>query len=193
MKQKYYKLALKTPVDEEGQEFPYFHFDLKNDDDLEWPWMHGVKLKDPPTSPLVLAVDLDDEDAGDFADFVTGPIPLVTARFREAMEACGVSNIDYYPVTIIGADQFDEFPVYFAANIVGKIVAADKSASKYTEAFGGPGATLFDKFVLDPKLSTDLQIFVLAEHLSTVVVSERVKKGAEKAGVDTLNFIPLGG
>lgn len=191
MKPTYYKLALKTLVDDEGLEFPYYRFDISNEDDLEWPWMHGVALKDPPTAPLVLEVDLDDEEAGDFADFVVAPIPLVTDRFREALKASGVSNIDYYPVTMVGAEQFDEFPVYYAANIVGKISAADKTASRYTEAFSGPGATLFDKFVLDPALHVDLQVFILAEHLSTVVVSERVKTCAEKMGVDTLRFIPL--
>ena len=192
MKPTYYKLALKTLVDAEGLEFPYYRFDISTEDDLEWPWMHGVALKNPPTAPLVLKVDLDDEDAGDFADFVVAPIPLVTDRFREALKASGVSNVEYYPVTMVGADQFDEFPVYCAANIVGKIAAADKAASRYTEAFSGPGATLFDKFVLDPKLNIDLQIFILAEHLSTIVVSERVKKNAESMGVDTLRFIPLG-
>jgi hypothetical protein len=188
---KYFKLTLKALLDEDGNEFSYYDFDVKDEDDLEWPWMHGVKLKGPPTEALKLAVDLDNEDAGDFADFVLGPIPMVSQRFRDALDAAGANNVDYYPVAIEGADQFDEFPTYFAANIVGKIAAADKSASQYTEAFGGPGADLFDKLVLDPKLSTDLPIFILAENLSMVIVSEKVKTQAEALGVDTLRFIPL--
>lgn len=190
-KSKYFKLTLKALLDHEGNEFSYYDFDVKDEDDLEWPWMHGVKLKDPPTAPLKLAINFDDEDAGDCADFTVGPIPMVTQRFREALDAAGVTNIDYYPVTLEGAERFDAFPTYFAANIVGKVAAADKSASQYTEAFGGPGATLFEKLVLDPKLSTDLPIFVLAENMSIVIVSEKVKAKAEALGVDTLRFIPL--
>jgi|GEM_PF-2979857 len=190
-KPKYFKLTLKALVDEEGDEFSCYDFNVKDEDDLEWPWMHGVKLKDPPTGALQLAVNLDDEDAGDFADFTVSPIPMVTQRFRNVLDAVGVTNVDYYPVTIDGADRFREFPTYFAANIVGKVAAADKSASQYTEAFGGPGATVFDELVLDPNFSTDLPIFILAENMSIVIVSEKVKAKAEALGVDTLRFIPL--
>ncbi len=189
-KMKFHKLTLKILLDPEGNEFGYYEISPTNDDDLEWPWMHGAALKNPPTAPLALKVDLEDDNAGEFADFIVGPIPLVTKRFRDVLDAVGVKNIDYYPVTIEGSDEFDAFPTYFAANIVGKIAAAAPTA-RSTKAFGGPGANLFDELVLDPNLSTDLPIFILAENLSTVIVSDKLKKKAEAMGVDTLRFIDL--
>jgi hypothetical protein len=190
MKRRFYKLTLKVLMDDDGNEMNYYDFHVKDDEDLEWPWGHGVVLKDPPSKPLQLAVDLDDESAGDFADYVSGPIPMVTERFRTVLDAAGC-NIEYFPVSIEGADRFDEFPTYFAANIVDKLAAADPKRSKFTEAFGGPGATLFDKLVLDPKLDTKLPLFILAENLSTLIVSEALKTKVEAAGVDTLHFIEV--
>lgn len=190
MNRRFYKLALKVLMDEDGNEMSYYDFHVKDEDDLEWPWGHGVALEDPPSKPLELAVDLDDESAGGFADYVSGPIPMVTKQLREVLDAAGC-NIEYFPVSIEGADRFDEFPTYFAANIVDKLAAADPKRSKFTEAFGGPGATLFDKLVIDPKLDTKLPLFILAENLSTIIVSEVLQQQIEASGVDTLHFIAV--
>ncbi len=187
----FYKMQLQDLIDFNGNYFSYYSFDLTNENDLDFSWGHGIKFSNPPTSSLALKVDLDDEDAGAFADFILNPIPLVSERFKNTLEKCGVSNVDYYPVNIEGAEYFDSFPVYFAINIVGKVAVADAEKSKYTEAFGHMGANLFDKFVLNEKAVAGLDIFLLAEHLSTIVVSERIKLICEENGLSTLKFISI--
>ena len=187
----YYELSLQDLVDENDDALSYFYIENVRDDDLEWPWLHGIKFSNPPSSPLALKVDLDDPDAGACADYVLGPIPLVTRGFRKVLDDCGVTNIDYYPVSIDGADRFGEFPEYLAINIVGKVAIADKRKSEYTEAFGHMGATRFDKFVFDPATVRGLKVFRMAERMAIVVVSEEIKVSSEKAGIPTLMFRPL--
>jgi len=186
----FYILALQPLIDHTGKYFTYYRYSIVNKGDMEWPWLHGIAFSNPPSSPFRLKLE-DDDDAGEFSDFVVNPIPLVTERFRKVLENCGVSNVEYYPVVMDNAEGFEDFPNYFAINVIGKVAAADPSQSKYTEAFGHMGANLFDKFVLNPHAVAGLDFFILAEHLSSVVVSERVKTACESAGVDTLRFNPI--
>ncbi len=186
----FYLLALQPLLDHTGKYFSYYRYSIVNNEDLEWPWLHGIAFSNPPTSPLRLKLE-DDDDAGEFADFVLNPIPLVTERFRKVLENCGVSNVDYYPVVMDNIEGFEDFPKYFAINVIGKVAAADPSKSNYNETFGQMGANNFDKFVLNHNAVAGLDFFILAEHLSSVVVSERVKAESEKEGIDTLRFDPI--
>jgi hypothetical protein len=183
-------LMLEELVDEDGEPFGYFALEAVDDDDLEWPWLHGERFDGVPSRPIRLKVDADDEGAGAFADYVAGPIPLVTAGLRAVWQSCGVSNVDYYPVEVDGAEQFDDFPVYFAINVIG-VVSAAGPGTVSSQTFGRPGADLIEQFVVDPKLPPDLPLFRLAEHLSTLVVSDRVARACESAGIDTVRTMPL--
>jgi hypothetical protein len=187
----YYKLWLVPLIDEDEIPFSYYEFNACQEDDLEWPWDEGIKFSVPPNQALKLKIDLDDPDAGEFADYVYGYIPLVTERLKSVLDFCGISNIDYYPVDIINADKFEDIPKYYAFNVIGKIAAADRDKSEYFEAFGEMGATQFSHFVLNKNAVKNLGFFRLAEQSSTILVSERIKLACEKAGIDTLSFIPL--
>ncbi|MGZ4960632.1 MAG: imm11 family protein [Methylomonas sp.] len=186
-----FELELVDLIDEDGLAFSYYHFDSMDANNLEWPWLQGIKFGQPPTEPLRLSIDFSDPDAGEFADCISSPLPLMTSRFREVLNRCGVSNVDYYPVRIQGSERFDQFPEYYAFNIVGKVAIADQEHSTYKEAFGHMGANLYDKLAIDPKAAAGLDFFRMAEHLATIIVSERIKTESEKSGIDTLKFIPL--
>jgi hypothetical protein len=187
----YYKLQLVPLIDEDDVPFSYYGFTACQKEDLEWLWHGGIKFSSPPTESLNLKINLDEPDAGEFPDYVSSPIPLITERLKSVLDSCGISNVDYFPVNIINADKFDNFPKYFAFNIVGKIAAADRDKSKYFEAFGEMGATIFDSFVLNENAVKNLEFFRLAEQSFTILVSERVKIACEVAGIDTLRFIPI--
>lgn len=187
----YYELGLESFVDEEGNEMTYYRFDVVDDGDLEWPWNHGARFTDPPTSPIALRLELDDPSAGEFADYLTSPIPVVTERFRRVLEACGAGNVEYFDVTVEGAERFDAFPQYYAFNIVGKVSASDDARSEYLEVAKQPATRLFGKLAIVEDRVRGLDLFVLAENLSVVIVSERVKSACEAGGVDTLRFQPV--
>ncbi|MDE1949438.1 MAG: hypothetical protein KGL43_13875 [Burkholderiales bacterium] len=187
----YYVLEQQPLVDEDGHEYGYYAVGPRDDEYTEWPWLEGVRFDPPPAEPLQLRVEADDEDAGDFADYVFGPIPLVTARLREVLTRCAVANLEYYAVQVEGAQDFDDFPAYFAVNVVGKAALADPARSRGLEAFGGKGATLFDVFVPAPGAAQGAELLRMAESMAEVVVSERVRAACEEAGIDTLRFVPL--
>jgi len=187
----YYKLWREPLIDKDYNTYTYYEFKVCNKEDEEFDWFYGVKFPNPPSHILKLSVILDDPLAITFEDYVYNPIPMVSERLKSVLDACGVSNIDYYPVEIINAEKFDKIPKYYAINVVGLIAAADRDKSEYTEAFGQMGATLFDRFVLNEDAVRNIDLFRLAEQFSTIVVSERIKQACEKANIETLRFLEL--
>jgi hypothetical protein len=92
-------------------------------------------------------------------------------------------------VKIEGSNNFENFPAYFAMNIVGLVSAADPANTISTRSFGMSGADLIDKFSISEQAARGLKIFRLAEHFSTVVVDDTVKSACEAADLITLKFI----
>jgi hypothetical protein len=187
----YYRLDHADLYDEEDNECTYFFIDNLDEEDLEWPWLHGVEFRNPPSFPISMQVDLSDEAAADFCDYAMSAIPMVTERFKAVLDACGVSNIQYFPVTIAGADRFEDCPTHYAVNIIGLVSVADEDKSVYQKAFNQMGAHIFDKCVVKENIPEGLKIFRMAESVSQIIISEEIMIACEKAGVDTFHYWPL--
>lgn len=187
----HFVLGQESFVDEDGEPYGFFYVGPEDDEYTQWPWLEGVRFETRPPEPLALHIDTGDEDAGAFADYVDGPIPLVSDRFKRALIECGVANVEFFVVVVDGADSFDDCPQYHAVNIVGKVAASDPSKSTGLEALGGMGATLFDKFVPVPQALGKADFVRMAENLAEVLVSERLRKACERQSIDTLTFTPL--
>ena len=140
----HYVLVLDELVDEDDEPYGYYGIDPIDEGALGWPWLHGERFDGEPNVPVEFRVDLDDEYAGGFSDFVDGSIPLVSKKLRNVLESCGVSNIDYYPVKVAGAEEFDEFLEYFAENVVG-LVKPTEPVTLTAKTFRAIGADKSDK------------------------------------------------
>lgn len=185
-----YALELHELVDENDEPYGYYQFDPVDNDLLEWPWLHGERFTDVPPQPLALRFDPYDEDAGGLPDYQASPVPLVSARLRRVLEASAVANVEYYATTIDGADAFDDFPEYFAVNIVGK-VSADADGSVMTPTLGTMlMAANIDRLSLPDAAARGQKLFRLAEHVVSVFVDDEVRRACEAADIDTLRFVP---
>lgn len=185
-----YALELHELVDENHE--PYAHYQLDPIDEtlLEWPWLHGEGFNDTPPEPLARRFAPCDEDAGGLPDYQASPIPLVRARPRQVPEASGVADVEYYATTIDGADAFDDFPVYFAVNVVGK-VSADTEGSVMTPTLGTTlMAASIDRPALPAAAARGQKLSRLAQHVATVFVDDGVCRACAAADIDTPRFIP---
>ena len=180
-----------TFVDEEGLPYGYFYVGPHGDEYTELPWLAGERFSVTPPQPMHLHIDEENEDSGPGADFVDGPVPLVSERMRLALLDAGAGNIDFYPVQVHGADAWDECPTYHAINIVGKVAAANPSASSGVELVEGGGAMMFDRYAPLADALKSVVIARMAENVSEVIVSDRVRRACEKHGIDTLTFTRL--
>lgn len=187
----YYRLDHADLFDDNDNECTYFFFDNLDENDLEWPWLHGVEFTKPPTHIIQMEIDLSDDDAADFCDYAKSAIPMVTENFKNVLDSCGISNIQYFPVAIKGSEKFDDFPTHYAINIIGSISIADPDKSVYEKPFNQMGAAIFEKLVVRKNISPELKIFRMAESASQIIISHDLMTACEAAGIDTFHYWPL--
>ena len=121
--------------------------------------------------------------------FLSAAIPLFTVELLEALQACGVDNLDTYPVEMTDPHSPEIIKRYRAVNIIGLISAADMARSKAVVHAGGPLIDVsFDKLVIDPAKTGAAKFFRLAEATGTLVVHESVRDFLVARGFDDLVF-----
>lgn len=178
-------------VDDQGLVCDSVRFDLDDEDLLDFPWLQGVAFAAPPAQPI--AMRLLSQAAGEVVlyDYLKSPVPMVSTRLKHALEAAGVSNVEYFSTRVEGRDALDQDPAYWAINVIGKSLMADPQQSVSHRAFGQAGADLFSRFVPRSDIEPGLRLFRMAEHLSTLVIDHHVVQACIDAGIDTLQYEPL--
>lgn len=178
-------------LDDSGREMSGYQFDAVDPDILDLPWLHGVSFAQPTPTLIEMQIETDDQYAGFFPDFASGSLPLMSDRLRQAFEAAGVDNIQFFEVTVANADRFTDVPTYWAFNVVGRVAVSDPGKSRGERAFGRHGATLFSDFQAHAELEEAPACFRSVERASTVVVSDSVRKACAALDIDTVEFTPV--
>ena len=134
----------------------------------------GSKLVGQPPVPLIFPSNFDARDPPRGFEGMT--IPLWSSDLVELMLSIGVDNFDLYDAVIVG-EAGVRWAGYHAVNVLGAVDAADMSKSNFLEIMTAPSGTPFARFqnlVIDTKRVGSLDMFRLAQDMSTLVVSERV-------------------
>jgi hypothetical protein len=185
----FYQLTQKPLAGPDGGSADYHRVEARDYPACEWPWLHGVSFEESPPVPLVLEL----ETAGEvrpFADYMPWEIPLLSAQARQALTEAGVDNVDYYPVAAWHLAS-GSAPAYLAFNVVGAVSIVDAAASRSYKPLGPAGSQMFEKLLIDPTRAQGLHLFRMAESLSTLVASERVRQSCLAAGLASIDFLPL--
>jgi len=186
----YFLLRQRRIVDDDGEDLEAHELVCEDDRIADLPWRMGVRFKNPPVAPIALSFEDEENEVAVFRDYASTPLPLVSHRLKSALEVAGTTNVEFYATSVRTSERFDEFPGYWAINVVGLVDVVDEASSSSWRAFGSKGADLLDRFV--PRaITTDMPIFRMAEQLSTLIVSGAVKQACEARGIETLEFVPL--
>jgi hypothetical protein len=112
-----------------GTVFMAFAHDDNPGHDLKWSM---GRLIEPDEQPRNLAVIVEDarERYPDF--FTVVPTTFCSQRMRDALNAAGADNIEYYPVEM-QEPSGKRLDGYFAMNIIGRIECMDRERSEFTE------------------------------------------------------------
>ena len=155
-------------------------------------WIDGNKLDFEVTERVIY--DLDPRVPGTPKDlYQSQPIPAMSDRLVEALQAAGVDNLELFDAVLVDAANDKEYSNYKAFNIVGKVRAADMSAStRMGVSQDEIIAVDFDSLVFDESNCRGLLLFRLAENLSAIVVEERIKREIEKRGIRGMFFYKSG-
>lgn len=148
----------------------------------------GRKFKPGFAVPVEFEIDLDTEGRRMPTMFL---VPAFVARkpFYESIVAGGVDNVDAYPALITNEETGERFDDYLLLNVVGKVACAHLEASSYEEI--GPGMRMINRLVLDKTKLPDLHMFMLAEDINKIVISDRLHDHLQRAGFDDLYFEEL--
>lgn len=133
----------------------------------------------------------DDASQGRLTDnqLAPGTTGLVfSTRLRALLAAAGVSNIDYYPVTIedpITGTQSDDHQL---ANVIGRVDCIDLARSDVQRDPRLGGIEAIDALALDVTRLGPLRMVRAAEHAQVIVVHEAVRNACVAAGITGVAF-----
>ncbi len=185
----YFALTIQPSFDDDDEERGYFDFNITNREIVSLRWYDGVSLADLGIHTIELTLNDMNGWASEFPDYSNTPVPLMTKKLADCLSAAGVSNIETYEVRILSAPP--DCPEYRAFNVVGSVMAADPSKSEFHRVMGVPGADVYEKLVLDRGAISSLDLFRMAESVSTVIVSNRIRKAIESCGLTSVGFEPV--
>lgn len=134
----------------------------------------------PPARPARVTLASAQTAPSDFLEF---PCPFVSDRMRQALDAAGVDNVEYFPALV--DEQYGDGGViaeYWVANVVGAVACASPLGGDVADGpdeVGPPAAP----FRVDPARAGGLGLFRLAEDRRLLVVSEPVADVLRAAGL----------
>ncbi|MCP4444460.1 MAG: hypothetical protein GY811_03835 [Myxococcales bacterium] len=108
--------------------------------------------------------------------FLGAAIPLFSDELVEALQKCGVDNLEVYNCEISDPDNGYVYKSYKAVNIIGLVAAADMGKSNATIHNGPPIIDVdFDGLVIDEEEANNHLFFGLAESTNGIMVHEKVR------------------
>lgn len=152
-------------------------------------WSSGVPAPSQPSPPVEIRVVRHGGYVGTPDEYYDNSIPLVSQRLREALDAAGVDNIRYLPVTLCDSESAVTHP-YFAFNLIGLVDAVDLRKSALHSHDGDfVGDSAISDLAVDGSAARGLSMFRLRQKFSVVLVHRRVKAAIERVGIPTVKFI----
>lgn len=152
-------------------------------------WGRGTVATQHPNAPVEIRAVPHEGYTGFPDEFSDSNVPIMSARLKAAIEAAGVDNIKFLPVTLRNSETGQVYE-YFAFNLVGLVAAADLASSNITSHDGDfIGDSQIYDLIIDESKCHGLLMFRLKEKFSAVLVHKRVKESIEQRGIDTLKFV----
>lgn len=152
-------------------------------------WGRGTPARHRPSVPVELRAVPHEGYRGLPADLQDGEVPLMSKRLKQAIDAAGVDNIDFMPITLRNSMTQEAYD-YFAFNLVGLISAVDFGRSVLTSHDGDfAGDTQILDLAIDESRCHGQLMFRMKEKFSAILVHCKVKRAIEQVGITTVRFV----
>jgi hypothetical protein len=133
--------------------------------------------------PELIELELASSSGSLRPDLVTYLIPLFSERIRATLDAAGVDNIDYYPVTLTGPEANQTDDRYMLGNVLGLVECIAHSKSNGTQ-HPLSKRWQYTSFVIDEERVSTLLLFRPLEMRNLIVVHEHLAERLSAAGLD---------
>jgi hypothetical protein len=173
----------------------YVYFSEEPDDYDGDQWRTGLEIEQPPTMTLIAQ----DDRTTKLSDMLlnAADLQVYSPKLVATLDAAGVDNIQYFPITIVDGKTGKSRSDYKVANIIGLIPCLDIEHSSVLYFRNSKNIRSVEEFRLLADRIVPLKgkkapplIFRLGESEFLVLAHESIKKAFEKDGITGATFTP---
>ncbi|MDA7816732.1 hypothetical protein N9A28_00920 [Sulfurimonas sp.] len=136
--------------------------------------------------PIKMEADIDEDETVVYTDIINPGVPLFSPKMKTALEECGVTNIDYYPVTIVDYNTKDALAEYYLGVVQSIVACIDLDKSKFEE--GKMGKSVITKFAIDESRTNGLNLFRFHNIPGLIIINEELKNELSKRDFNGISF-----
>jgi hypothetical protein len=159
-------------------------------------WQTGEKFRTPPAEISMVA---EDEIPSELSDMLLAKVELhvYSPKLMATMASAGITNLEYFPITVVDQKRGVTRTDYRAANILGSVACLDVKNAELDEFSDGSGYStveefdlLEDRIVPLPGMKSPPLLFRLGEFKFHVIAHQSLKDAFERDGITGARFIP---
>jgi hypothetical protein len=155
-------------------------------------WGRGRVAQQRPAGPVEIAAVPYGGYQGGPDEYMDSNVPLMSKRLKEAIEAAGADNLNFYPITLRNAETGETYE-YFAFNLIGLIDVVDLGQSTMTSHDGDfIGDTAISDLAVEEEAARGLLMFRLKQKFSVILAHKKIKEAVEAVGIPSVKFIEPG-
>ena len=136
--------------------------------------------------PIKIEADIDEDEEVVYTDIINPGVPLFSQKMKSALDECGVTNIDYYPVSIIDSESKEVLSEYWLAIVKSIVSCIDLDKSEFGE--DKMGKAVISKFSIDQAKVGNLNLFRFHNIPGLIIINEELKEKLSKLDFSGISF-----
>lgn len=124
--------------------------------------------------PIEIPADIDEDEKIVYTDIINPGVPLFSNKMKEALDECGVTNIDYYPVVITDYDTKEVLADYWLAIVTGIVACMDIENSQFKQT--ADQQTVITQFSIDHSKTGGVNLFRFHNIPGLIIINEKLKE-----------------
>ena len=138
--------------------------------------------------PIKIEAEIEEDETIVYTDIINPGVPLFSDKMKSALDECGVTNIDYYPVLIVDYDSKDVLAEYWLGVVTDIVACIDLDKSSFKE--NKMGTMVITRFFIDDNKTKDLDLFRFHNIPGLIIINEALKEKLSTIEFQGVSFKP---
>ncbi|HIP19715.1 MAG TPA: hypothetical protein EYG70_01170 [Sulfurimonas sp.] len=136
--------------------------------------------------PIKMEAEIDEDEKIVYTDIINPGVPLFSNKMKSALDAVGITNIDYYPVEIIDEDSKELLAEYWLGIVTDIVSCIDVEKSVVGET--AMGQSVITEFKIDENKTRGLNLFRFHNIPGLMIINEDVKNKLATQDFEGVSF-----
>lgn len=138
--------------------------------------------------PIIMEAEIEDGEDVVYTDIINPGVPLFSNKIKRALDAYGITNIDYYPVLIVDEDTKETLAEYWLGIVTDIVACVDLDKTSFKET--ATGQKVISEFVIKQSKTKGLNLFRFHNIPGLIIISEELKRELSKTEFKGVSFKP---